>query len=229
MLALCSALLISACGNGLFNIPRDDPPKPTGTVSGGSSEETTSPAGSGGGAEDTASPSEQPLKPQPEPKPPDDPSPDAPSTNNNAAGVFPFNFTSTDIYGNTVTEETLGEKRLFFVHYWATWCGPCIYEMPDLAQLAMDYGDEVGFIALLLDFDSNPDGARKITESAGIPSSFVMVDPGAAGLKKVVAMVQTGYVPTTVIIDYNGEMLDSPLIGAYGAGYADALDHFLNY
>ena len=34
---------------------------------------------------------------------------------------FPFSFSSVDLQGNTVTEEDLGEKELFFAYLWAVW------------------------------------------------------------------------------------------------------------
>ena len=34
---------------------------------------------------------------------------------------FPFSFSSVDLQGNTVTDEDLGEKELFFAYLWAVW------------------------------------------------------------------------------------------------------------
>ena len=85
--------------------------------------------------------------------------------------TLPYEFSATDIYGNTVNENTLGEKRIFFIHYWATWCGPCINEMPDLAKLSQYYAESVGFIGLINDFDSNSEGALNIIELSGAPSN----------------------------------------------------------
>ena len=90
--------------------------------------------------------------------------------------IFPFSFTAADLYGNTVTEDTLGEKRLFFVHLWATWCPPCIAEMPDLSEVVLMFEDEVGFIGLLVDFSTNSSIALEIKEASGTPASFVNID-----------------------------------------------------
>jgi len=38
-----------------------------------------------------------------------------------AAGSFPFNISSEDLYGNIVTGDDLGEKELFFAYLWAVW------------------------------------------------------------------------------------------------------------
>jgi thiol-disulfide isomerase/thioredoxin len=145
---------------------------------------------------------------------------------------FPYSFAATDLYGNAVTEETLGDKKVFFLHLWATWCGPCISEMPDFAALVKNYNDDVGFIALLTDFGDNQKGAKNIVDNASIPSSFVMVDAYTPGLEEVLQMLDSGYVPTTVILVNNNGNWENlgQLIGAYGgAGYAEALDTALKY
>jgi len=34
---------------------------------------------------------------------------------------FPVEFTAEDLYGNTVTAASFGEKQLYYLYYWATW------------------------------------------------------------------------------------------------------------
>ncbi|MCL1896550.1 MAG: TlpA family protein disulfide reductase [Clostridiales bacterium] len=143
-------------------------------------------------------------------------------------GAFPFSFAAEDLKGESVTEKSLGQKRLFFVHYWATWCGPCVSEMPELAAIAEGYSEEVGFLALLDDYSSNIDGAKNITRSAGVPDSFIMVDAETPGLEGLLLMVSSGYVPTTVLVGADGEMIGEQLIGSYGRKYAAVLDDCLS-
>ena len=143
-----------------------------------------------------------------------------------ASGGFPFAFSAYDLYENSVTEASLGEKEIYFVHYWGTWCPPCVEEMPDIAEVAKQYSDRVGFIGLLDDYSSNRQGAINIKESAGV--DFITVDAAAQGLENVLAMLQTGYVPTTVILDRNGDIIGEAIIGAYGAEYARFLDAALD-
>jgi len=158
--------------------------------------------------------------------PPVDPAQDDADASELEWGIFPFSFTARDLYGNIVTEESIGEKQLFFVHIWGTWCGPCVNEMPELAALAIEYGDRVGFIGLLDDFSSNPEGAKSIKESAGVPDSFITVDAWLEEVSEINALVLSGSFPTTVIIAPDGRQTEQ-IIGAYGAAYADIIDMIL--
>jgi thiol-disulfide isomerase/thioredoxin len=172
------------------------------------------------------------VPPMPEPSPTPEP-PAAPELPEPAAPAdtaptfaFPFAFSTTDVYGNEVTQETLGQKEVFFVHLWATWCPPCIAEMPDLAQLVANYGDRVGFLAMLIDFD-NAQGAASILESFGVPLSFLTVDALIADMRTLLEMVDSGYVPTTIIIDKDGNMIGEQIIGANIHEYVRRLDEYL--
>ena len=140
---------------------------------------------------------------------------------------FPYEFSAQDLYGNPVSAETLGEKRIFFVHLWGSWCPPCIGEMPELAQVAAEYEATVGFLGLVDDYASNLDGVVQVTEASGVPLTFINVDDKTEGLAELRAMIQSGYVPTTIFIDGNGEMISEHIIGAHGKAYAEIIDGVL--
>ncbi|SHJ32447.1 Thiol-disulfide isomerase or thioredoxin [Arenibacter nanhaiticus] len=41
--------------------------------------------------------------------------------------------------------------QVILVNFWATWCPPCVAEMPSLQQLYNDYGDKVVFVFVAQD------------------------------------------------------------------------------
>lgn len=45
-------------------------------------------------------------------------------------------------------EVPIGKGQVTFVSYWATWCPPCIAEMPSIASLYADYGDKMQFLMI---------------------------------------------------------------------------------
>jgi len=139
--------------------------------------------------------------------------------------IFPYAFTTEDIYGRRVTEKSLGEKELFFVHYLATWCPPCVREIPDLVTIAKKYGDRVGFIGLLDDYDTNKAAAIRLVENAGIP--FILVDAEHSDFRNLLQMVKSGYVPTTILIGRDGKIIGEKIVGAYGLRYSNFIDRAL--
>jgi len=171
-----------------------------------------------------------PVREEQEPQQTPDNTESADDPSLNTGRSFPFAFTATDIYGNTVTEASLGEKELFFIHYWGTWCAPCIAEMPDLAQLERDYHDRVGFLTLLDDFD-NKAGAIEIYKNNDFPdpphSVTVCGRTTFDARHEIMQMLSIQVVPTTVIIDSDGNMLEH-LPGSQFANYARFLDMHLD-
>lgn len=55
------------------------------------------------------------------------------------APVPALDFTLTDQFGNTHTLDQYKGKTIL-LNFWATWCGPCRSEMPDLQAVYEDYG-----------------------------------------------------------------------------------------
>ena len=141
-------------------------------------------------------------------------------------GLFPYSFTAEDLNGNIVTEETIGEKQLFILHLWATWCGSCISGMPDFAAAARNYSDRVGVIGLLDDFSTNPDGARLILDASNLPETFINIDARLPELQELMMLVSTGRVPTSIIISSDGQ-ISEPIVGSLGPGYAALLESLL--
>ncbi|WP_150452249.1 TlpA family protein disulfide reductase [Arenibacter lacus] len=50
-----------------------------------------------------------------------------------------------DLEGNTLQFKSK-KGTVVLLNFWATWCAPCIAEMPSLQQLYNDYGDKVSFM-----------------------------------------------------------------------------------
>lgn len=85
-------------------------------------------------------------------------------------------FAATDLDGQSVDQGIFSGYALTMVNVWATFCGPCIQEMPDLGELAAEYQDKgvriVGLVSDVLDADGNlskeqVETAREIVESTG--------------------------------------------------------------
>jgi thiol-disulfide isomerase/thioredoxin len=70
-------------------------------------------------------------------------------------------------FQNAVDGETIDlasqKGTIFVIDYWATWCGPCIAEMPHMKELYAEYkGQGVEFIGVSLDQPEDQDGLKKL-------------------------------------------------------------------
>ena len=59
--------------------------------------------------------------------------------------VVDYNWTLLNEEGEEFNFETAQDK-VVFVNLWATWCPPCIAELPSMEKLYKDYGDRVAFL-----------------------------------------------------------------------------------
>jgi peroxiredoxin len=78
---------------------------------------------------------------------------EANTTNNKDVQVAP-DFTLTDLDGNSVSLADFKGKNIF-LNFFATWCGSCRAEMPDLEQIFQNYQDD-DFIVLAVNIGESP-------------------------------------------------------------------------
>ncbi len=74
-----------------------------------------------------------------------------------------YNWQFYDMQGNSVSIASLDDKPIF-LNFWATWCPPCIGELPGIAELFAEYRDKVHFVLVS---NEHPDKIRAFTEKQG--------------------------------------------------------------
>ena len=147
---------------------------------------------------------------------------DEPAAPRLASAIFPFEFEAEDLYGNVVTHESFGERELFLLYFWTTWCGVCITAMPGMAELAAEFYDRMGFVSLLGDFESGREAAIRLTENANAP--FFTVDIMLDDFAPIVPFVDSGFVPTTALLDAQGNMIGDMIMGSDVDGLRDKIN-----
>lgn len=109
-----------------------------------------------------------------------------------------YDWQLTDIDGNPHTFiETKGE--VVFLNLWATWCAPCLKEMPDIQKLYTDYGDKVGFLLVTEEETAKVDAflQRK-------PYTLPIYFTDKRDIPKEIASKS---MPTTYIMDKSGKII----------------------
>ncbi len=129
----------------------------------------------------------------------------APPDQEEAAPIF-ITFEGTDLDGNTVSQEIFTQSKLTMVNVWATYCNPCLREMPGLGELAAEYDrSEFQIIGIVSDVWEGED--QTLAESlvqetgAGFPHLLANDSIGQAILSSVSG------VPTTFFFDGEGAYL----------------------
>ena len=84
---------------------------------------------------------ELPAKSAPKPDTTSEPAASGASSSEEPTPIF-ITFEGTDLEGNTVSQDVFLQSKLTMVNVWATYCNPCLREMPGLGELAAEYDQE---------------------------------------------------------------------------------------
>ena len=99
----------------------------------------------------------------------------------------------------------LGAKRdkVVLLNVWATWCGPCRYEIPELQLISEKYAAQgLEVIGVSVD-ESGVDSVRDFVKEQKKMTYPVVLD--AEG--KIATMLQTSVLPTSVLVDRAGKIV----------------------
>ena len=143
----------------------------------------------------------------PEPEKTDEPTTD--TTAATPAGDEALSFSLDTLTGETLDQTIFSENKLVMVNYWATWCGPCVGEIPDLVQISKDYAGKGFAIVGVLTGDDDIDGAKQFIADQGITYPIVLPEAffgdNATGIYAI---------PTTMFFDSEGNQVGETVVGA---------------
>lgn len=114
----------------------------------------------------------------------------------------------SDLENNIFTLQNFKGKNLF-INYWATWCNPCLAEMPYMAELYENFKDEEDIIFLYLS-----------REKLEVIKNYIPKDESLQQLPiyKIITddeFFATSGIPTTFIVNSDGEVIVKDLGSAF--------------
>ncbi len=101
--------------------------------------------------------------------------------------------------------------RPVLLNFWATWCGPCKFEMPFLQKINDSYSAK-GLVVLAVDFGEKPAKIQEFMTKNNITLTMPM--PMDTDGKVTTKTYLVGALPTTFLIDKDG-VIRSKVVGAF--------------
>jgi thiol-disulfide isomerase/thioredoxin len=102
-----------------------------------------------------------------------------------------------DATGKAVTLEAY-KGKIIFINFWATWCPPCIAEMPSMQKIYVDYQDKMVFLFVTTDSFEKAN-VFMIKENLTLPVYQSVTNPPIE--------MESSTIPATYLIDKHGNIV----------------------
>ena len=125
-----------------------------------------------------------------------------------------FEFKTKTLEGTKIDSSIFKDSKITMINIWATYCGPCIEEMPDIQKLYEEVkGEKINVIGLVSDTPDtdNEELAKKILEKKGAKFTNIIPDES---IKNNILKDVSG-VPTTLFVDSEGNIVGEFIVGGH--------------
>lgn len=104
-----------------------------------------------------------------------------------------------DTSGNIISISNL-KNKVVFVNYWATWCPPCLAEMPSVNRLYMKFKNNPNVVFIMVDTDNDLPKSKAYLKNNNY--NLPLYTP----VNKFPDTILDGTIPTTLIFGKNGKL-----------------------
>jgi len=125
-----------------------------------------------------------------------------PATNSDQAAMTSVNLSGIrfrDTKGKIIDLGDL-KGKVIFLNFWATWCPPCLAEMPGVNKLYEKFKDDDSVVFILADADGNLVKSQKFMDKKHYQLPVYAVN------SEIPDILFTGALPTTVVFDKMGRI-----------------------
>lgn len=132
-------------------------------------------------------------------------------------------FSQKTLTGEKIDDSIVSNNKLTMVNYWATWCGPCVGEIPDLQKIGEEYAEKGFSIIGVLLGDEDYDGARKFLSDNDITYPVVLPEGVFLDMASGISAI-----PTTMFFDADGYQVGETQVGSMSyEDWASLIDSLL--
>lgn len=135
-------------------------------------------------------------------------------------------FNTTNLNDKNITHEILADYDLTMINIFATWCNPCIGELPELAKVHSMLPKNVNLLGICGDAGDDEETlalAKEIVQTNKVPFDVLIPDENLQN--NILANID--YYPTTLLFDSKGNLVVDPIEGVPDA--EDVADAYLIY
>ena len=132
-------------------------------------------------------------------------------------------FSAEDIEGNKVDNSIFKENKVTLVNVWATWCGPCVNELPEIQKVYSELKDKgIGVVGIVADGNDAKDTAKELIELESLKYKMIIPD---SNLEKNLISTLRGF-PTSYVVDSEGKILGMKVGGMNAEGFKEFIEQY---
>jgi peroxiredoxin len=94
--------------------------------------------------------------------------------------------------------------KLVLLDFWATWCGPCVAELPNLKKLHEQHAAD-GLVVVSISFDRDADTARHYAADKGLTWTQLWAEKADKG--PLAELYGVSAIPATILIGPDGKVV----------------------
>jgi thiol-disulfide isomerase/thioredoxin len=113
----------------------------------------------------------------------------------------------TQIDENGLKDLLKPKGKALLMNFWATWCGPCREEFPDLVKIGRDHKDKIDLITITLDEPAEINGAvpEFLAQMKSDSPAYLLKTTDADAAINLVSKEWQGALPFTILFSADGE------------------------
>ena len=120
-------------------------------------------------------------------------------------------FTLPDDKDNAISlSDEIAKNKLTILDFWASWCGPCRHEMPNMKELVAEFGDK-GLAIIGISLDDDKDAWLQAISELGL--TWLQTNDTGSANPSPQKYFHVNAIPFTVVVDSKGTILEKGLRG----------------
>lgn len=134
------------------------------------------------------------------------------------SGDAEWTFTTTDLEGNPVDQSVFSKAPYTLVNVWATWCGPCVKEIPEIAKIASEYETRgLQVVGIVTDVTAGNDSYLATANQILSDSQANYLNLMASDTLNDTLLSSVRSIPTTFLVDNTGKVVGDLQVGSLDA------------